>query len=107
MSQTSPISDSAGGSFGQPATLGGLPAMPVDGATLASIPTSGNFAAAAAGAAGASLISDSMNYQCGDCFQLVTLPVGGAEKASVRCLKCGGRVLYKKRTTRMVQFEAR
>jgi len=44
-----------------------------------------------------------VTYICGDCNTKVTLKKGDA----VRCLNCGYRVLYKERTSRMVQFEAR
>ncbi|KAJ3292552.1 DNA-directed RNA polymerase core subunit rpc10 [Rhizoclosmatium sp. JEL0117] len=44
-----------------------------------------------------------VSYTCGDC---------GADNAinprePIRCKECGHRILYKKRTKRMVQFEAR
>ncbi|KAK3352547.1 hypothetical protein B0T25DRAFT_567827 [Lasiosphaeria hispida] len=44
-----------------------------------------------------------MYYTCGDCAARVPLEKG----AGIRCQKCGARVLYKERTKRMVQFEAR
>ncbi|KAK1774890.1 hypothetical protein QBC45DRAFT_396630 [Copromyces sp. CBS 386.78] len=44
-----------------------------------------------------------MWYTCGDCAVRVPLEKG----APIRCQKCGARVLYKERTKRMVQFEAR
>ncbi|KAK3933837.1 hypothetical protein QBC46DRAFT_401122 [Diplogelasinospora grovesii] len=44
-----------------------------------------------------------MFYTCGDCAVKVPLEKG----APIRCQKCGARVLYKERTKRMVQFEAR
>ncbi|KAL2164858.1 hypothetical protein VTH06DRAFT_154 [Thermothelomyces fergusii] len=44
-----------------------------------------------------------MYYICGDCAVRVPLEKG----AAIRCQKCGARVLYKERTKRMVQFEAR
>ncbi|KAH6634933.1 hypothetical protein B0J18DRAFT_462076 [Chaetomium sp. MPI-SDFR-AT-0129] len=44
-----------------------------------------------------------MYYMCGDCAVRVPLEKG----AAIRCQKCGARVLYKERTKRMVQFEAR
>ncbi|KAB5571974.1 DNA directed RNA polymerase [Coniochaeta sp. 2T2.1] len=44
-----------------------------------------------------------MQYQCSDCAVKMQL-----RKADpIRCKECGGRVLYKERTKRMVQFEAR
>ncbi|KAK5164831.1 DNA-directed RNA polymerase core subunit rpc10 [Saxophila tyrrhenica] len=42
-------------------------------------------------------------YLCGDCDAKVTLKSGDA----IRCKECGYRVLYKERTNRMIQFEAR
>ncbi|KAK0661615.1 hypothetical protein QBC41DRAFT_330204 [Cercophora samala] len=47
--------------------------------------------------------SGTMIYRCGDCAVRVPLEKG----APIRCQKCGARVLYKERTRRMVQFEAR
>jgi DNA-directed RNA polymerase I, II, and III subunit RPABC4 len=44
-----------------------------------------------------------MAYMCGDCGSRVTL----GKDALVACPHCAGRVLYKERTKRMVQFEAR
>ncbi|KAI1401314.1 hypothetical protein F4819DRAFT_458689 [Hypoxylon fuscum] len=44
-----------------------------------------------------------MHYICGDCG--VKLPLKRGE--AIRCMECGCRVLYKERTKRMVQFEAR
>ncbi|KAF5628562.1 DNA-directed RNA polymerase and III subunit RPABC4 [Fusarium sp. NRRL 25303] len=44
-----------------------------------------------------------MSYICGDCGGSVTL----GKDATVACPHCAGRVLYKERTKRMVQFEAR
>ncbi|KAG9254444.1 uncharacterized protein F5Z01DRAFT_674182 [Emericellopsis atlantica] len=44
-----------------------------------------------------------MTYICGDCGSRVSL----AKDAAVACNQCMGRVLYKERTKRMVQFEAR
>ncbi|PBP16181.1 DNA directed RNA polymerase [Diplocarpon rosae] len=42
-------------------------------------------------------------YTCGDCSAKVPLKRGDP----IRCKECGHRVLYKERTKRMVQFEAR
>ncbi|KAF2131559.1 hypothetical protein P153DRAFT_383653 [Dothidotthia symphoricarpi CBS 119687] len=42
-------------------------------------------------------------YKCGDCDNDVPLKRG----EPIRCRNCGHRVLYKQRTNRMVQFEAR
>ncbi|RDW66272.1 hypothetical protein BP6252_09907 [Coleophoma cylindrospora] len=44
-----------------------------------------------------------VNYLCGDCNSKVALKKGDP----IRCKECGHRVLYKERTKRMVQFEAR
>ncbi|KFX93887.1 hypothetical protein O988_06594 [Pseudogymnoascus sp. VKM F-3808] len=44
-----------------------------------------------------------INYLCGDCNSRVPLKRGDP----IRCKECGHRVLYKERTKRMVQFEAR
>ncbi|GMI43512.1 hypothetical protein TrCOL_g488 [Triparma columacea] len=42
-------------------------------------------------------------YRCGDCGHINSLKLQDA----IRCRQCGFRVLYKIRTNRMVQFEAR
>ncbi|KAF2862855.1 hypothetical protein K470DRAFT_268801 [Piedraia hortae CBS 480.64] len=42
-------------------------------------------------------------YVCGDCDKRVTLN----KSEAVRCNSCGYRVLYKERTKRLLQFEAR
>ncbi|TVY18811.1 DNA-directed RNA polymerases I,II and III subunit RPABC4 [Lachnellula arida] len=54
---------------------------------------------------GSGLASDgpAINYLCGDCNSKVPLKRGDP----IRCKECGHRVLYKERTKRMVQFEAR
>ncbi|KAI0018461.1 DNA directed RNA polymerase [Xylariomycetidae sp. FL0641] len=44
-----------------------------------------------------------MNYICGDCG--FKFPLRRSD--TIRCKECGCRVLYKERTKRMVQFEAR
>jgi len=44
-----------------------------------------------------------VSYRCGDCNAPVTLTNSDA----IRCKECGYRVLYKERTGRVVQFEAR
>jgi len=44
-----------------------------------------------------------VQYICGECNHKVSLGRGDA----IRCKECGHRVLYKERTKRMVQFEAR
>ena len=45
----------------------------------------------------------SVAYICGDCGTENTLKQGDV----IRCRECGYRILYKKRTNRIVQFEAR
>ncbi|KAI2609345.1 DNA directed RNA polymerase [Hypoxylon fragiforme] len=45
----------------------------------------------------------SMHYICGDCGTKFPLK----RNDPIRCKECGCRVLYKERTKRMVQFEAR
>ncbi|CAG9986723.1 hypothetical protein V2G26_012062 [Clonostachys chloroleuca] len=47
--------------------------------------------------------SSVMSYLCGDCGGSVHL----GKDSTVACPHCAGRVLYKERTKRMVQFEAR
>ncbi|KAI9009738.1 DNA directed RNA polymerase [Gaertneriomyces semiglobifer] len=42
-------------------------------------------------------------YVCGDCGADNSLK----PKEVIRCRDCGYRIMYKKRTRRMVQFEAR
>lgn len=42
-------------------------------------------------------------YICGDCGAENTLKGGDV----IRCRECGYRILYKKRTKRVVQYEAR
>ncbi|KAK5108399.1 hypothetical protein LTR62_008355 [Meristemomyces frigidus] len=44
-----------------------------------------------------------VQYLCGDCDAKVTL----RKSDPIRCKECGYRVLYKERTNRMIQFEAR
>ena len=44
-----------------------------------------------------------MAYVCGDCGTENTLKPGDV----IRCRECGYRILYKKRTKRVVQYEAR
>ncbi|KAI1747398.1 DNA directed RNA polymerase [Xylaria longipes] len=44
-----------------------------------------------------------MNYICGDCGFKFAL----RRSDTIRCKECGCRILYKERTKRMVQFEAR
>ncbi|EDN03631.1 hypothetical protein I7I51_05489 [Histoplasma capsulatum] len=45
----------------------------------------------------------SVTYVCGDCNSRVSMKRGD----QIRCKECGHRVLYKERTKRMVQFQAR
>ncbi|RKU48788.1 DNA-directed RNA polymerase core subunit rpc10 [Coniochaeta pulveracea] len=45
----------------------------------------------------------SMRYICSDCANKFSIK----KNDPIRCTECGGRVLYKERTKRMVQFEAR
>lgn len=47
--------------------------------------------------------SNTVAYRCMECDTSVRLAKGDA----IRCSGCGHRVLYKERTKRMVQFEAR
>lgn len=54
-------------------------------------------------AAGDSSQGPLTQYLCGECNSKVSLARGDA----IRCKECGHRVLYKERTKRMVQFEAR
>lgn len=42
-------------------------------------------------------------YTCGDCGRENILKSGDV----IRCRECGYRILYKKRTNRVVQYEAR
>ncbi|PYH45932.1 Rpo12/RPC10 RNA polymerase subunit family protein [Aspergillus saccharolyticus JOP 1030-1] len=63
------------------------------------------FGGADTGASGgaASLDGPMVAYLCGECNSRVSLKRGD----QIRCKECGHRVLYKERTKRMVQFEAR
>ncbi|KAK2394984.1 DNA-directed RNA polymerases II, IV and V subunit [Trifolium repens] len=45
----------------------------------------------------------SLSYLCGDCGVENTLKPGDV----IQCRECGYRILYKKRTRRIVQYEAR
>ncbi|KAJ5086650.1 hypothetical protein NUU61_007957 [Penicillium alfredii] len=57
-----------------------------------------------AGFGGAMAVDNpSVVYLCGECSARVPLKRGD----QIRCKDCGHRVLYKERTKRMVQFEAR
>ncbi|KAH8149313.1 uncharacterized protein LAJ45_06853 [Morchella importuna] len=53
--------------------------------------------------AGASAASGTMHYLCAECGVKVAINKG----EPIRCKECGHRILYKQRTKRMVQFEAR
>eukprot|EP00558_Chaetoceros_sp_UNC1202_P006952 CAMPEP_0197238786 /NCGR_PEP_ID=MMETSP1429-20130617/5305_1 /TAXON_ID=49237 /ORGANISM="Chaetoceros sp., Strain UNC1202" /LENGTH=65 /DNA_ID=CAMNT_0042698041 /DNA_START=57 /DNA_END=254 /DNA_ORIENTATION=- len=44
-----------------------------------------------------------VEYRCGDCGARNVIKGGDP----VRCRQCGFRILYKVRTKRMIQFEAR
>ncbi|CAL4997203.1 unnamed protein product [Urochloa decumbens] len=44
-----------------------------------------------------------VSYLCGDCGSDNTLKPGD----TIQCRECGYRILYKKRTRRIVQYEAR
>ncbi|TFL00573.1 DNA directed RNA polymerase [Pterulicium gracile] len=44
-----------------------------------------------------------MEYICADCGVKNEIKA----REPIRCRECGHRIMYKKRTTRMVQFEAR
>lgn len=48
-------------------------------------------------------VTTTVAYRCMECDTSVKLAKGDA----IRCSGCGHRVLYKERTKRMVQFEAR
>ncbi|KAK3687577.1 hypothetical protein B0T22DRAFT_478881 [Podospora appendiculata] len=69
------------------------------------VPTGGkeSFGGASGGTNFAAEVHAPIFYTCGDCAVRVPLEKG----APIRCQKCGARVLYKERTKRMVQFEAR
>ncbi|KAI1134012.1 DNA directed RNA polymerase [Hypoxylon sp. FL0543] len=79
------------------------------------IPTSGTPGGASSGAApgaranvfdsmdAANAAGATMHYICGDCGTKFPLK----RNDPIRCKECGCRVLYKERTKRMVQFEAR
>ncbi|KAF2274570.1 uncharacterized protein EI97DRAFT_435108 [Westerdykella ornata] len=67
--------------------------------------TGGTTGGAGAGAVGSTAEDRArfVEYTCGDCDASVSLKRG----EPIRCRQCGHRVLYKQRTSRMVQFEAR
>lgn len=56
-----------------------------------------------AGAPFGSAVPEPVAYICGDCGAEISLRPGDA----IQCRECGYRILYKKRTRRIVQFEAR
>ncbi|KAJ1610697.1 putative transcription activator [Cryptosporidium canis] len=49
-------------------------------------------------------VNEPVMYICGECGVDVSLLTHGA---AVRCRTCGCRILYKKRTRKMIQYEAR
>ncbi|CRK47994.1 hypothetical protein BN1723_007872 [Verticillium longisporum] len=55
------------------------------------------------GGGSSSEVGPQMQYLCGDCGLKFQMRRGDA----IRCKECGCRILYKERTKRMVQFEAR
>ncbi|KAI8586199.1 DNA directed RNA polymerase [Geranomyces variabilis] len=55
------------------------------------------------GAAAAPQPRVEVTYVCGDCGNDNTIK----PREPIRCKDCGYRIMYKKRTKRMVQFEAR
>ncbi|KAH9827133.1 DNA-directed RNA polymerases II, IV and V subunit 12 [Teratosphaeria destructans] len=73
-------------------------------------PAAGSSTAASGGYGGFNLTGGVMednsrpvNYLCGECDAKVVL----RKNDPIRCKECGYRVLYKERTNRMIQFEAR
>ncbi|KAJ7283821.1 DNA-directed RNA polymerase I [Mycena rebaudengoi] len=46
---------------------------------------------------------EAMEYSCADCGATNEIK----SREPIRCRECGHRIMYKKRTKRMVQFEAR
>ncbi|KAI9758512.1 MAG: DNA-directed RNA polymerase core subunit rpc10 [Lichina confinis] len=72
------------------------------------VPTStsnfgGGTSSQGTGASSATSSGAVVTYLCGECQHKVALGRGDP----IRCKDCGHRVLYKERTKRMVQFEAR
>ncbi|KAH8912666.1 metallothionein-I gene transcription activator [Coniochaeta sp. PMI_546] len=71
------------------------------------VPSTSGGAYTGSGATGARELGlsegPSMQYICSDCAVKMSL----RKNDPIRCKECGGRVLYKERTKRMVQFEAR
>ncbi|KAI9759070.1 MAG: DNA-directed RNA polymerase core subunit rpc10 [Chaenotheca gracillima] len=66
------------------------------------VPTAPSYGAGYATQAGEDE-GPAVTYLCGDCNSKVSLK----KNDPIRCKECGHRVLYKERTKRMVQFEAR
>ncbi|KAI9674712.1 MAG: DNA-directed RNA polymerase core subunit rpc10 [Caeruleum heppii] len=64
---------------------------------------SGGFSSQTEGVSAVDASGPAVTYLCGDCNAKVPLKRGDP----IRCKECGHRVLYKERTKRMVQFEAR
>ncbi|KAI0721872.1 DNA directed RNA polymerase [Cerioporus squamosus] len=52
---------------------------------------------------GAAQNRQEMSYLCADCGSSNEIK----PREPIRCRQCGHRIMYKKRTNRMVQFEAR
>jgi DNA-directed RNA polymerase I, II, and III subunit RPABC4 len=55
-----------------------------------------------------------MTYMCGNCERDVVVRRGGVsaqgemlKEDAMMCRECGEKILYKKRTNRVMQFEAR
>ncbi|KAJ7638656.1 DNA directed RNA polymerase [Roridomyces roridus] len=48
-------------------------------------------------------VREIMEYSCADCGATNEIK----SREPIRCRECGHRIMYKKRTKRMVQFEAR
>lgn len=51
----------------------------------------------------ATMITSGVPYVCGQCGTEISLKPGDV----IQCRECGYRILYKKRTNKVVQFEAR
>mgnify|MGYP001241877099 CR=1 FL=1 len=50
-----------------------------------------------------SVMDEGNEYRCGECAKDVIIKA----KDAIRCRECGYRILMKKRTKQVVQFEAR
>ncbi|KAI9840525.1 MAG: DNA-directed RNA polymerase core subunit rpc10 [Thelocarpon superellum] len=79
----------------------GSPTFAVGGAGGSGTGSGANYSGQTGGAGDGS--GPAINYLCGECNSKVPLKRGDP----IRCKECGHRVLYKERTKRMVQFEAR